>query len=469
MVARRQWFVGDDFTFFTLMRLPINWLGVFLPLGRRMWWSYRPLTTDVFFSLGFRLFGYEPFGYLAVSLAAHFLAAPLVYRLARQLSFDSRVAIVAALLSVSRYPSLVQGFWISVVQYTVTMLFFLTCVSLFFDYAQSRRRRFLLGCCVALVLALLSNEVSATLPGVLLLVSLYVDRFALTAASLLRSLRRTVVPLVLVSAYLVLRIFLIGPGLQNPLYTVTLGWHVLSNYERDLLFVFDNQTARVLAAALLALAVLSIAVGSRRLGRPALAWLLRTNLLCLGWLSVVLVPYVGFGYPFPRFAIPAEVPACLLFASYLNVLSRLVRGKLSTAFDLGLIALVVGSIPYATLRERFQHPDGLSAKQFVELVQRSDPPLPRGATVVVAYGADGLVDSSRAADFSFRVGQGAALHTFFPDKRLKLLLLDLSQPTPKDLRCPPCLVLGLRPGPSGDIADYTVVRWPSGPPSTAGS
>jgi hypothetical protein len=83
------------------------------PPQERIWWSYRPLTTDTFFFVGFRLLGLNPLGYLLISLGAHFACGLIVYRFARRFGLSSQVSTATALLSVSRPPALGEMFWIS--------------------------------------------------------------------------------------------------------------------------------------------------------------------------------------------------------------------------------------------------------------------------------------------------------------------------------------------------------------------
>jgi hypothetical protein len=105
-LASAEWFFAEDFLFLKMAQDPRGWWEVFLPLQGRAWWSYRPLTIEVYFSALFAVAGYESLAYLATSIAVHFASAFLVYRLATDLEVDRRVALVVSLLSVAMYPSL---------------------------------------------------------------------------------------------------------------------------------------------------------------------------------------------------------------------------------------------------------------------------------------------------------------------------------------------------------------------------
>jgi hypothetical protein len=66
----------------------------------------RPLGEPGFIALGYRLFGLEPFGYSQLSLLAHGARAPIAFAIGRRLGVSRPLAAAAALLAVSRSPSL---------------------------------------------------------------------------------------------------------------------------------------------------------------------------------------------------------------------------------------------------------------------------------------------------------------------------------------------------------------------------
>ena len=103
-VATREWFSRDDFAFLAYVQQPeiFGWRRAFLPLEERFWTFYRPLSMETYFWVNHRLFGLEASGFFAVSLGLHFATGLLVFRVARQLGFDPRVAAATGLLDVSR-------------------------------------------------------------------------------------------------------------------------------------------------------------------------------------------------------------------------------------------------------------------------------------------------------------------------------------------------------------------------------
>jgi hypothetical protein len=447
--ASRQWFVGDDLWFLAFAQWPKswrNWLRVFVPLGPRQWWSYRPLSIDVFFALCFRLFGREPFGYLAVSLSVHALTGLVVYRLARQLGFATTVAVLTALLSISRYPSLTEGLWISVCQYTIPVFFYALSLSLFIDYAKSSRIGLLIASCAALILTLLSNEMGATLAAVVVLTSLYLDGFGFSAERLIRTLRRTVPHLTITAAYLLFRAAVIGPAQVPPVYRWVGGWHILDNYFWALVFVFGAERAALLEGAIPVVAALVAVAGSRDRG-PVFKSLGGVSVISIGWIAVAMLPYVGLPFPHVRFAMSIEVPVCLLCGACLNAFATVYAVGHRRLVESVLLVVLVLSVPYREAWARATNPKGDTAKRLVSLLRDKTASISNGTAVMVLYGSPGLSSAAESDEFRARVFSGMALWAFYTDKQLpRFYLLDARQPMPKDLQCPPCIFLDLKPG-----------------------
>jgi len=451
LVAYREWFVGDDFVFLSAAQVPKAWTlwkETFLPFDKRLWWSYRPVTIEVFFRLGFLAFGLHPFGYLLVSLVVRFCSGALVYRLATQLGFERRVAAVTAVLSLCRSPSLLEGFWISAFQHIGTQCLLLLTVSLFVDYAQRGRTGAQVASCVTLLLTLLSNELGATLPLVLLFASLCENGFGVSARGFLRSVFRVVPHFLITAVYLVLRLKLFGPvALEAPaLYTPALGWHVMGNYGRYLLLLFDGSLVKLLVAAVLALAAIGSIVAGGKSCRPLLRWLARVDFLCVGWFAAALLPFIGFVFVHPRFAINSEAPACLLFGSFLNVLWTLHERQHARAIEAALICLLMAGVPYGVLWKRANELQGAPNKRLIELLQTSYSNRPRGLCVVLLYGRDGLASAAEAEDFRFLTGNGSLLGVFYRDRRTKLFVQDVRQRLPAGVNERSCIFFALKPG-----------------------
>ena len=466
VIAQREWFVGDDFAFLTSAQRPHNWLDVFLPFGRRVWWSYRPLTTDVFFYLGFQAFGRDAFGYLLITLLVHYLRGPVVYRLARQLGFGVPVALLGALLSVSRYPGTTQGFWISSVQYSAANLLFLVSVSLFLDYARGGRLRTQLGVCAGLVLTLLCNESGATLPPVLLLVSAYADGFRLEGGTATRALRRVAPHLAILAVYLVFRLRLIGPaalGKPADVYGTAFGWNILANYGRYILFVFDDNPVEIAIAGLMVLGLI-VLLRWRGWAAARWRWLIDINVLCAAWIFVAMLPYAGFlpeqmfrffspafGFMASRFAMHIEAPACLLFASWLEALWQLEGQRYKRAIEIGLVCLLVAALPYRQLWTRFHNPQGNYARRFLDCVADRYGNFATGTTFVIRYGGDGMAREDQKEKFRFLIFGGAVLNAFYDDRRPQLRFESSSEAAAGP--CAGCIHLWLSPDLSVEPLD----------------
>jgi len=458
VIAHREWFVGDDFAFLTNAQRPHDWLDVFLPFGRRVWWSYRPLTADVFFSLGFRAFGRDALGYLLITLLVHFLRGPAVYHLARQLGFGVPVALLGALLTVSRYPGTTQGFWISSVQYSAANLLFLVSVSLFLDYARGGRLRLQLGALAGLVLTLLCNESGATLPPVLLLVSAYADGFRLEAATAARSLRRVGPHLAILAVYLVFRLRLIGPavlGKPEDVYGIAFGWNILVNYGRYVLFVFDDNPVELAIAGLILLGLI-VLLRWRGWAAAQWRWLVNTNVLCAAWILVAMLPYAGFspeqmfqffspafGFMASRFSMHIEAPACLFFASYLEALWQREGQRHARAIEIGLVCLLVAALPYRQLWARFNSPQGAYARRFLDRIAESYGDFAPGTSFVIRYGDDGMAREDQKEKFRFLIFGGAALNAFYDDRHPQLRFESSSEAAAGP--CVGCIHLWLSP------------------------
>jgi len=280
-IAHREFFFGDDLMFLRRTQLPRDWWAVFFPFGRRAWWSYRPLSIEVFFSTLYAVAGLNAFPYLLASLVCHFAAGLLVYRLAVQLELDRRVALVTALLSVAMYPSLNgELFWISAFQTVSGCLFYLLTLTLFIDYLTRGRRRYQVAASATMIVALLCNELSMTLPAPIVLLALYFGRGA-AVARLRTALVASAPMLVIIAVYLPFRYLLIGASfLPTPVLNLPhLGWHIAGN----VLVFLRILTKRSEGTQIV---VLAIVIGGWLLAARAgaLPTLVRRCLLIGGWL-----------------------------------------------------------------------------------------------------------------------------------------------------------------------------------------
>jgi len=443
-VAAGEWFSEDDFAFLAYVRItdPWSWLQVYLPLEERFWTFYRPLSMETFFWVGYRLFGLEAFGFFAISLGLHFLSAGLVYRLARQLGFDARVALATALLSVSRHGSLGEIYYGSVFMYVGEVFFSLVSISFFLDYLRRGRAVAQLASCLGLVLALLCNEVAVATPVLLVWVALGAGQATIRGRGGLRLLRALMPQGLLTLLYLVFRFHWIAPALTPEVYTPQLGVQVLLNYVRILSFVFGD--AKTLLAALALATALLVAVMTRwdaRLhGGP-----LRAAAASAAWIATVLAPFALLPYAQRRWAMPLAVPVCLFLGALLDAFRRSYVPRRAWALEAGLLALVLASFPYGALLARATDPVGAYPRRIVEWIDAQEPPLSSHAVLVLLYEAPGLAKAADATRLRYLSYSGGVINAAYPETQRVMRFVDLSRRPPRNAIRPDSIYLGLGP------------------------
>ncbi|MBY0275868.1 hypothetical protein K2Z84_11030 [Candidatus Binatia bacterium] len=381
-LAHAEYFFGDDFVFLRRAQQPRDWAEVFVSFRSRGWWSYRPLSIEVFFSALNAVAGTNAFPYLLTSLAVHFATGALVYRIALQLGIEWRVAIVVGLLKVAMYPSLNgELFWASAFQTVLGTFFYVLAVSLFLDYlTRDRRPLFQIATTLAMLAALLSNELAMTLPGPLVVLALVFGEG--DARQRIRGTLRACAPMiVLLGIYLPFRYVLIGASFTPtpPLNLPHLGWHVpwnVLNFVRIL-----GKRSTLLVDLLLAIVVAGWACAAwARDG--SLHTLARRVVALAGWLLCAMVPYLGMYFLHHRAAIVLEAPFCLLVAAHLDpIVRRAVTPRATRVVEVGLIALLVLAFPYQVVGEQARVPRGKVNRDLLDILAREPGGVPDGACV----------------------------------------------------------------------------------------
>jgi hypothetical protein len=424
-VASLEWFSRDDFAFLARVQRvdPWSWRAVFLPFDERFWTFYRPLGMETYFYLGFQLFGLEASGYFAVSLAFHFASGALVYRIGRQLGFDLRVALVTALLAVSREPTLGEIFYGSVFHFVISVFFTLLSITCFLEYAAGEGRRWQVASCFALGLALLCNEVNATTPALLALAALGTRRPERRFA---RRVMLAVAPqLLLVALYLAFRFLLLAPVTMPTVYTLVLHPNVLRNTAIHVLHVFGG-IGPLAVAALLGAALLVSAPDRReraRLGRLAA--------MAIGWTAVVLAPFALIPFPQERYAMLAVPPVCLLIGALLDSFWRIAGGRYPRAFEVVLVVAVLASIPFGLLAQQAANPRGDAPRCIVRAIEAQQPAIASDARLVVLYGTPELAAFEQAVAFRYLAYNGMVVDAVYPETTMSMRFHDLSQRSPR--------------------------------------
>ena len=456
-IASREWFSGDDFAFLVHVQRtdPWRWSDVFLPLEERFWPFSRPLAMESYFWAGFRVFGLHAAGFFAVSLAVHFGSGVLVHRIARQWGFAAPSALAAALLSVSRPPTLSEIYNGSVFHYVASR--FLALAALWLFQSDLHRGSWLAraGSCAALGLALLCNEVNAAIPLLLVLGAVAAEPRERVVAAAARAARRALPQLALVGAYLVLRFALLAPSELRELHTPSFGFHMARNAWAELTAVFGGTGGLAVAG----LGALAIGLWLRRAGRFDGDGLraLRTSGVCLAWLALAAAPFAMLPFPQLRYAMPLEPPASLLVAVWLDAGFRRAASRRPRAAELALAALAIAAIPFGTLASRVAQPRAAPVLRLLEAVEAL-PDLRDDARVTVLYGAPGLADAQRAQELRYLAYNGAVLPAAHPESQMSMRFHDLAQRPPRGAIRPGTRYLALRDDLGVGPADEALLR-----------
>jgi hypothetical protein len=441
-VASREWFSRDDFAFLAYVQLPErwSWKAAYLPLGERFWPFYRPLAMETYFWVGFRLFGLEAFGYFAVSLALHFAAGGLVFRLARRFGFDPTAALATAALAVTRQPSLVEIYWGSVFMYVGATALALLAAERFLARLAGGGLASQLASCAALLLALLCNEIAVTVPVALGLAAVAAGE----ARGLARLARALAPPAAIVAGYGAFRFGLLAPASTTALYAPELGAHVPANAAVLAREVLGGGAAAIASGALAAGALAALAAGRAR-PPDALRWLARVGGACLAWSAAVLLPFALLPFPQPRWAMNLEAPLCLALGALVAAARRALAPGGLRAFDAALAALLAASVPWSALVARGLDPEGALVRRLVAAIEAVRPPLPEAAPLVLLFGAPGLAGAAEGERLRSLAYGGGVLNAVDPGTRRVLRFHDLARRPGRNAVRPDSVYLVLGP------------------------
>jgi hypothetical protein len=441
-----EWFLGDDFAFLSRAQRPWSWSEVFFPLERGFWWAYRPLGMDAFFRLGFQLFGWNAGGFFAVAVGVRALTGLVAYRLARQLGFDFPAAVVAALLGVSRFPSISNAAHACAFHYTAALFFQLLALSLFLDVLRGRGRTFQLGGALCFVAGLLCNELVLSLPLLLLLAALGVGDGRRLSLERLRGALLACWPyFALAAAFLVFRYGLIAPVEPPSLYTLHVSWKIGLNALIHLRYVAGS--GGHLLAALGGMAGMAVALSKARgADRGIWAPVARVWVLGLAWLLGVLLPLSALPFAHPRFAAPAEIPVALLFAVLIDAVWKAFPGRRPRLLlQVALPALLLASLPWSEVRQRADQARGPYLRAMQQEVARSFPDLRGRHVIKILYGGEGRADVHTAERLRFESYGGVAFAALYPGEPIAVVFEDVTTARRELPLCENCHYLELLP------------------------
>jgi len=197
-VGLRSYFAIDDFYWlfeakYTLVGVASLWHILVSNTGP----MYRPLGQDLFFSLGWHLFGMNPAGYLAISILAIAISATYLFRIYWQLS-SWGPACVATAMAAFTSSHFELATWASSFAEVGACTAFIIAI---FQFIQGSSK----WCGIWFVLALLCNETATPLPAVALAISYFILRDALNV-----SLKRTRPLWIIFALYALFRLFVTG-------------------------------------------------------------------------------------------------------------------------------------------------------------------------------------------------------------------------------------------------------------------
>lgn len=177
---------------------------------------YRPLRTTLY-AVSYALWGTEPAGYHAVGLSLHFFCVLALYFLMMRLGISKTISLSAALLFAVHPVHTESVTFITASFDLLGPLFFLLALTFYFGEGHPRAAAW-----IFFALALLSSEMTITLPLLTFLISVAARREKVSSA-LLKTL-----PFFLIAAvYLAIRFELLGIGARDTRYLGGSFWTTL--------------------------------------------------------------------------------------------------------------------------------------------------------------------------------------------------------------------------------------------------
>lgn len=166
-------FVGDDWIFYELAgRLSLRdyLIKYFDPRVQTAW--YRPVQ-GVLFRFEYDVFGSNPVGYHLFNVAVHLANCYWLLALINRITFNQRIGFITALVFASLPTAALTVFWPGVID-TVETFFYLSSIWFWIAYLQNENQRNYWFAFSAFILALLTKEISVTLPITLWLIERFV-------------------------------------------------------------------------------------------------------------------------------------------------------------------------------------------------------------------------------------------------------------------------------------------------------
>lgn len=188
----------DFLNFFNLVKGPEG-LGV-----------YRPITTHVFYFLGWKLFNLNPLGLHIVSFLMFFLVVYMVYKFTVMLTKKENIGLVSAFLYATSATHFGHFYYLATFQEVGLVVAFLFSVIYFIKFLEGEKIKHHAFSIVGFILAILSKENAIVLPVVFLLIYLFL-RFEKRTEMLFKQFIFSLAPFaLLILGYAYMRFFHYG-------------------------------------------------------------------------------------------------------------------------------------------------------------------------------------------------------------------------------------------------------------------
>jgi len=451
-----EFFKSDDFTFLADVQRPDwTWREALVPLDTWSYWNVRPLGVDAYFRLCERFFGADPLGFFEINLLVHFAMAPIVFRLARQLGLGRAASAAAAILCISRPPSMRLLYYGAGFASLAVQLLIAATLSFHLEWIRSGRRLWLAGSLTCLFTALLTHEIAYVTPAVLAAASLMERRGAGVWSLIARTVRDVAPALAVVAPYLIVRFTLFAPLRADAGYGRVYAFpHVLRHLQAQL-ELFASAPWAFWSLALACLTIVSVTVAMTPARRIAVIQLGAHLGFCAAWALVVLAPILLLPHSHVRYSHYAEVPAALAVGVCLDFALRGLGARARSSLLAATAAWLVFIVPWASLAERRSHATMSPAAKFAAEVNGHVDPIPLGVTFVVRSGAAPLASKATSDRFSRQVHSGTTLvQALWRDKNPIVYFKDETEPWLALMICDTCVYLDMTPGMSFRVLDH---------------
>lgn len=235
-------FSQDDFIFLYISKAQTfsQFLNFFNPFAIFPdFFFYRPLTTQVFYSVNQSLFGLNPLPSHIAGLTLHLINSILFFFIIQKVWQNKQVAFLSALFFAISAAHFLSLYYIAAFQEVGRIFFVFLSLLLFLSYLDTKKELIYLGSLVAFILAILSKETSLITPFLFLPIEI-LRRKEQSILKVAKNLLKTVIPfLVIILIYSVIRFLgfqsVFNEGSYNIVFSITeifqnIKWYLLWSF-----------------------------------------------------------------------------------------------------------------------------------------------------------------------------------------------------------------------------------------------